>query len=125
MAEGRTILLSSHQLFEVKQTFRAVIVVNKGKTVAEGSVNELMRQQYTGVGCRAELTFINPEMLNSLKKIDGVAEVTSVRDDLVGYWPQETTTRDRTWQGRRMTALRCYSHATERRRPWKKLPISL
>lgn len=40
-AEGRTVLISSHVLAEVAQTVDEVVVVNRGRLVAQGSLDEL------------------------------------------------------------------------------------
>jgi len=40
---GKTIFLSSHLLFEVEAIATRMIIINKGKTVVEGSVEELLR----------------------------------------------------------------------------------
>jgi ABC-2 type transport system ATP-binding protein len=40
-AEGRTVLISSHVLAEVAQTVDEVIVINRGRLVAQGSLDEL------------------------------------------------------------------------------------
>lgn len=37
-AEGRTILISSHQLAEMQNTVDDVVIINKGVLVAEGSI---------------------------------------------------------------------------------------
>jgi ABC-2 type transport system ATP-binding protein len=42
-AEGRAVLISSHVLAEVEQTVDEVVIINKGKFVAHGSVDELKR----------------------------------------------------------------------------------
>ena len=42
-AEGRAVLVSSHVLSEVEQTVDEVVIINKGKLVAHGSVEELKR----------------------------------------------------------------------------------
>jgi len=41
--EGRAVLVSSHVLAEVEQTVDEVVIINKGKFVAHGSVEELKR----------------------------------------------------------------------------------
>jgi ABC-2 type transport system ATP-binding protein len=41
--EGRTVLVSSHQLAEVQLTCDAVAIVDRGRTVASGSVDEILR----------------------------------------------------------------------------------
>ncbi|MGH2714556.1 MAG: ATP-binding cassette domain-containing protein [Thermoleophilaceae bacterium] len=40
-AEGRTVLISSHVLAEVAQTVDAVVVVSRGRLIAQGTVDEL------------------------------------------------------------------------------------
>jgi ABC-2 type transport system ATP-binding protein len=42
-AEGRAVLISSHVLAEVEQTVDEVVIINKGKLVAHGGVEELKR----------------------------------------------------------------------------------
>lgn len=42
-AEGRTVLVSSHQLAEVQLTCDAVAIVDRGRTVAAGSVDEVLQ----------------------------------------------------------------------------------
>jgi ABC-2 type transport system ATP-binding protein len=42
-AEGRAVLVSSHVLSEVEQTVDEVVIINKGKLVAHGSIEELKR----------------------------------------------------------------------------------
>lgn len=41
-AEGRTILVSSHQLAEMQNTVDDVVIINKGKLVTQGSVVDVM-----------------------------------------------------------------------------------
>lgn len=40
-AEGRTILVSSHQLAEMQNTVDDVLIINKGNLVAQGSIDEI------------------------------------------------------------------------------------
>ena len=40
-AEGRTILVSSHQLAEMQNTVDDVLIINKGRLVAQGSIDEI------------------------------------------------------------------------------------
>ncbi|HEY5161258.1 MAG TPA: ABC transporter ATP-binding protein [Gaiellaceae bacterium] len=42
-AEGRAVLVSSHVLSEVEQTVDEVVIINKGKLVAQGKIEELKR----------------------------------------------------------------------------------
>ena len=41
-ASGRTVLVSSHMLSEVEQTCSHVVVVHQGRTIAAGTVTEMV-----------------------------------------------------------------------------------
>jgi ABC-type multidrug transport system ATPase subunit len=43
--EGKTILISSHILNEVEEIAQSMILINKGKTVAQGKVSELLSHE--------------------------------------------------------------------------------
>lgn len=47
-----TILISSHILFEIEQIATRMIIINKGKSMVEGSVNELIHQRQEQVSYR-------------------------------------------------------------------------
>lgn len=61
----------------------SVTVVNRGKTVAEGSVRELTRGLHGGSSYKAEFSSLNPELLGAFKKIDGVEKVSTVEGSIV------------------------------------------
>ena len=42
LAEGRTVLLSSHILAEVAQTVDDVVVISRGQTITQASLGELL-----------------------------------------------------------------------------------
>jgi ABC-2 type transport system ATP-binding protein len=42
--EGKTILLTSHQLFEVEELCATIAVINDGRKVVEGSIDEIRRE---------------------------------------------------------------------------------
>jgi ABC-2 type transport system ATP-binding protein len=83
VSEGRSVLLSSHQLSEVKQMCGKVTVVNKGRTVIEGSVEDLARRLHGGIVYKAEFDSLAPDLMDELKTVDGVSEVTSLEEDVV------------------------------------------
>jgi ABC-type uncharacterized transport system ATPase subunit len=60
-----------------------VTVVNKGRTVIEGSVDELARRLHGEIVYKAELDTLAPGLMDELKSIDGVSEVTLVEEDVV------------------------------------------
>ena len=51
-AEGRTVLVSSHVLAEVEQTVDDVLIISKGKLVAQGPISELAVGASAVVRCR-------------------------------------------------------------------------
>jgi ABC-2 type transport system ATP-binding protein len=51
--QGRAVLVSSHVLAEIAQTVDDVIVIGRGRLVAQGSVEELTRRSSSGVRVRA------------------------------------------------------------------------
>jgi ABC-2 type transport system ATP-binding protein len=54
VAEGRTVLLSSHLLDEVEKTCDVAAIVDRGRVVAQGSIDELRRNgsRVIEIGCR-------------------------------------------------------------------------
>ena len=83
VSEGRSVLLSSHQLPEVQQICSRVTIVNQGRTVIEGSVANLARRLHGGVVYKAEFDSLSPELMSRLKRIDGVSEVEVIRDSVI------------------------------------------
>jgi len=83
VSQGRTVLLSSHQLPEVQQTCSMVTVVKEGRTITQGSVEDLAKRLHGGVVYKAEFDLLGPDLMIEVKKIDGVTEVTTVEDDAI------------------------------------------
>jgi len=83
ISEGRTVLLSSHQLPEVQQMCSRVTVLKEGRTVTEGSVEELAKRLHGGVVYKAEFDSLGPDLMSELKKVDGVSEITPVENDVI------------------------------------------
>ncbi len=63
--DGRSVLISSHQLAEVEQTCSHIVVINKGEVIASGSVAEV-------VGVGAELTVGVDDPTAASHVIDGI-----------------------------------------------------
>jgi len=45
--QNKTVILSSHQLAEIEHVANRMVIINKGQTIIEGSVSELMNAQDT------------------------------------------------------------------------------
>jgi ABC-2 type transport system ATP-binding protein len=52
--EGKTILLSSHILNEVEEIADSMILINKGKTIAQGKVQDLLNKEQVIVGIESD-----------------------------------------------------------------------
>jgi len=92
LGKEKTVILSTHILPEVEATCDRILIINKGKIVADGTADTL-RRQATG----KELLKIRIEdassrdILNSLQRIDSIEKVIVV-DDLLNRFEIETKT---------------------------------
>ncbi|MBC8255254.1 MAG: ABC transporter ATP-binding protein [Ardenticatenia bacterium] len=70
--QGKTVFLSSHLLHEVEQVCDRVLILDRGKTIAAGRVEEILQQ-----GSRIEIRVNRPERaqeaLRELDWVDGVS----------------------------------------------------
>ncbi len=62
VAEGRTVMLSSHLLDEVERTCDAVAIVDKGRVIRQGSISELL----AGSSVQVEISCSKPETARTL-----------------------------------------------------------
>jgi ABC-2 type transport system ATP-binding protein len=74
---GATVLLSSHQLYQVQRVCHSVGILSKGRMVIEGSIAELGREALTGGRYIIEVETAEPSpgLVDILKKIKGVDKV--------------------------------------------------
>jgi ABC-2 type transport system ATP-binding protein len=90
----RTIILSTHILAEVTQTCDGVVIINEGKLMASGSLEELTASFKEKDGVFIRLREGGKEKVEQFQNIPGVDNV-STRDD--GYcieWTQGKDSRD-------------------------------
>ena len=78
LGKDRTVLLSTHVLSEVEHTCSRLLIINKGKLVADGSVATLIgRAAGGGVVVKAEVGSAQaPEVVKVLQTLPGVRGVT-------------------------------------------------
>ena len=90
LAQNKTVLFSSHILQEVEAMCNRVIIINKGKIVADDSLNNLQKGQTTNhyviVAFKEE---VNIEMLRSLKYADAVKQLSTINYKLSTTNPEE------------------------------------
>jgi ABC-2 type transport system ATP-binding protein len=74
---GTTVLLSSHQLYQVQRVCHNVGILSKGKMVIEGSIEELGREALAGGRYIIEVETAEPkaELVDIIKGIKGVEKV--------------------------------------------------
>jgi ABC-2 type transport system ATP-binding protein len=73
---GTTVLLSSHQLYQVQKVCHGIGILSKGKMVIEGSIDKLGRDALAGGRFIIEIETTGPtaELAGILKNIKGVVE---------------------------------------------------
>jgi ABC-2 type transport system ATP-binding protein len=74
---GTTVLLSSHQLYQVQRVCHSIGILSKGKMVIEGPIEQLGREAMAGGRYLIEVETArpSPELVEVLKKINGVQSV--------------------------------------------------
>ena len=83
--EDRTVFLSSHLLNEVEQVCDSVVILSKGKLIAQGSVTELLK----GRGQIRLRTTDNAQALTILTALDWIEEAKIEDETLVVTAPPE------------------------------------
>lgn len=87
LAQDHTVILSSHILPEVEATCQRIVMINKGKIVASGSIPEL-RERVTGESkLIAEMKGPEADVTGAVRGLDGV---TDVRSELQDGWTRVT-----------------------------------
>jgi len=74
---GTTVLLSSHQLYQVQRVCQSIGILSKGKMVIEGLIDELGREAMAGGRYIIEIEIAEPkaELADIVKKVPGVERV--------------------------------------------------
>ncbi|HET9999713.1 MAG TPA: ABC transporter ATP-binding protein [Ktedonobacteraceae bacterium] len=76
---GKTILFSTHQLEQAEELCQAIVIINQGQSVVQGSVREVRRQQGRHV---VRLKLDNDPDASWLEQLPGV-QVTKRREDYI------------------------------------------
>jgi ABC-2 type transport system ATP-binding protein len=84
---GRTILLCSHQLYEIEQLCTRVAILKAGKLLAQGHVHELLRGAGILVRVRGELQ----PAITLLQKLDWITSIKPHADGILVNAPTERT----------------------------------
>jgi len=73
--KGRTVFISSHLLSEVEKLCSKVAIINKGKLLAEDSMDNLRRKLTDFVQIEVELTEVSKDILDTLRSLDFIKEI--------------------------------------------------
>jgi gliding motility-associated transport system ATP-binding protein len=73
LGRERTVMLSTHVLPEVQHTCSRLLIINRGKLVADGSVEGLVTQATAGV--RVDVEVAGADVETRLAQLDGVRDV--------------------------------------------------
>jgi len=74
---GTTVLLSSHQLYQVQRVCHSIAILAKGKMVIEGAIDKLGREAMAGGRYIIEVEIAEPktELAYIIRKVQGVEKV--------------------------------------------------
>ena len=73
LGEQRTIMLSTHVLQEVETTCTRIILINKGKLIAEGTIEYILENQNKNQSIEIEI--IGENIQSKLKTIEGIKDI--------------------------------------------------
>lgn len=83
IGKDRTVILSSHILSEVRSTCSRVVIINRGKIVADGDPETLEKESRGNLTIRLEVAEEKPELLEKLKGLSGVIAVKMAEGKIV------------------------------------------
>jgi len=75
--EGRTVIFSSHLLHEVKELCSELTIINEGKIIESGPVQDIVKNYHVQVVVKALVKEFNSNIENQLKKI-GINKIECV-----------------------------------------------
>ncbi len=89
-----TIILSTHILPEVTQTCDGVAIINEGRLMASGSLEELTASFRKNIGVILKLRRGHEEALGTLKELPGVVTATRHDGELAVEWSPDKDLRE-------------------------------
>jgi ABC-2 type transport system ATP-binding protein len=81
---GTTVLLSSHQLYQVQRVCHSIGILSRGKMVIEGPIEKLGREALAGGRFVIEVETARPaaQLVDSIRKMHGVLNVETVENTM-------------------------------------------
>lgn len=77
---GKTILLTTHYMFEADEISNHIAIINKGEIIASGSPSEIKRKFSKIAVFEVVMKKMNQDTVKNLNTVDGVSRVTSSSD---------------------------------------------
>ncbi len=86
-----TVIMSSHQLYQVQRICKHVGILSQGKLVTEGSLDQMEREAPGGGRFRIEIKLveITSALIDCIKRIKGVTSVERREDSLLVSCPED------------------------------------
>lgn len=81
IGQRKTVMLSSHILKEVEATCDRILIINRGKLVADGSTDELKRRAKGANQLRIRLKNGAPDVPKTFRKLPSVAQVSQMEQE--------------------------------------------
>lgn len=94
LREEHTIMLSTHILAEVTQVCDGVVIINEGRLMASGSLEELTTSFRERDGVILKLKKAGPEILSLFKSLPGVEKVAAENNEIRVEWSPRRDLRD-------------------------------
>lgn len=86
LAKRHTVILSTHILAEVQAVCERVIIINKGKIIADERTEDIVREIEDGYRYRVKICGPEREVVNTLSRLNGMKSVESTGDrDMDSY----------------------------------------
>ena len=83
IGKSKTVILSSHVLSEVQATCSRVLIINKGRIVADGTPEDLVSEEKGKATINIEVEKITAELVVKIKALVGVKEVKTAGNKIV------------------------------------------
>ena len=96
LAGQHTVILSTHILPEVSMVCDGVIIINRGRIVAQGTESDLVRQAFPSARIEVRVAAAGGDVASALRAVPGVTgiEPLASRDGAVGFLVEAERDRD-------------------------------
>jgi ABC-2 type transport system ATP-binding protein len=96
LAGQHTVILSTHILPEVSMVCDGIIIINRGRVVAQGTESELVEQVFPSARVEIRLTGASGDVAQTLRSVPAVVRVEALpsRDGSAGFLVESARDRD-------------------------------